>query len=88
MTTIEISENEQKDIFKIVASVLHLGNVQFTESENGMANVKGMVEIQNISKVSICAKKNTKKTYPITSKKNFHFAYSYLAVIQNPFERP
>lgn len=31
MDTIEITEDEQWDILSIVASVLHLGNVQFAE---------------------------------------------------------
>ena len=33
MTVIGLNENEQKEIFKIVASVLHMGNIGFTEEE-------------------------------------------------------
>ncbi|XP_045484063.1 unconventional myosin IC isoform X1 [Pieris rapae] len=39
MKVIEISEAEQKEIFEIVASVLHLGNVKFVQNEKGYAEI-------------------------------------------------
>lgn len=52
MTVIEFSAEEQEDIFKIVASVLHMGNVGFTEVE-GIAKVLKPESVEYISKVSI-----------------------------------
>ncbi|CAG4982812.1 unnamed protein product [Colias eurytheme] len=39
MKVIEISAEEQKEIFEIVASVLHLGNVKFVQNEKGYAEI-------------------------------------------------
>jgi myosin heavy subunit len=51
MTVIELTEQEQKDIFAIVASVLHMGNVGFTEEE-GKAKVLKPECVEAISKVT------------------------------------
>lgn len=39
MKVIEIMESEQKEIFEIVASVLHLGNVKFVQNDKGYAEI-------------------------------------------------
>lgn len=38
MKTMEMNQQEQDDLFAIVASVLHMGNVGFTE-EDGIAQI-------------------------------------------------
>ena len=52
MSVIELSNQEQDDIFSIVASVLHMGNVGFTE-EDGKAKVLKPECVEAISKVTI-----------------------------------
>lgn len=49
MEVVELSKEEQEEIFSIVASVLHLGNVGFTEEE-------GKARITNTHSVGIVAK--------------------------------
>ncbi|XP_050350768.1 unconventional myosin IC isoform X2 [Nymphalis io] len=39
MKIIEIAENEQNEMFEIVASVLHLGNVKFVQNDKGYAEI-------------------------------------------------
>lgn len=39
MKVIEIGESEQKEIFAIVASVLHLGNIKFVQNDKGFAEI-------------------------------------------------
>ncbi len=39
MSIIGMKDAEQRDIFKIVAAVLHLGNIQFNENSNNYANI-------------------------------------------------
>lgn len=39
MDTIEISKKDQDEIFDIIASILHIGNVKFVINENGNAEV-------------------------------------------------
>lgn len=51
MTVIELTDQEQDDIFAIVASVLHMGNVGFTE-EDGKAKVLKPECVEAISKVT------------------------------------
>jgi myosin-1 len=51
LTVIELTDREQDDIFAIVASVLHMGNVGFTE-ENGKAKVLKPECVEAISKVT------------------------------------
>lgn len=53
MTVIELTDQEQDDIFAIVASVLHMGNVGFTE-ENGKAKVLKPECVEAISKLLGC----------------------------------
>jgi myosin-1 len=50
MEVIELTEQEQEDIFAIVASVLHMGNVGFTEEE-GKALVLKPECVEAVSKV-------------------------------------
>jgi myosin heavy subunit len=38
-------------LFSIVASVLHLGNIQFEENEDGLANISDFTPVENISQV-------------------------------------
>jgi myosin heavy subunit len=51
MTVIELTDQEQDNIFAIVASVLHMGNVGFTEEE-GKAKVLKPESVEAISKVT------------------------------------
>ncbi|XP_067010798.1 unconventional myosin IC isoform X2 [Anabrus simplex] len=53
MNVIELSEAEQDNIFAIVASVLHMGNVGFTENE-GRAQVLKPESVEAISKLLGC----------------------------------
>lgn len=39
MKVIEIGDDEQREIFEIVASVLHLGNVKFVQNDKGYAEI-------------------------------------------------
>lgn len=39
MKVIEIGEAEQREMFQIVASVLHLGNVKFVQNDKGYAEI-------------------------------------------------
>lgn len=43
MNTIGFSNAEQREIFRIVAAILHLGNIQFHESGNyaSVSNKRG-----------------------------------------------
>lgn len=50
MSVIEITDEEQKAIFEIVASVLHMGNVGFTEEE-GQAKILKPESVSAIMKV-------------------------------------
>lgn len=50
MTVIEISPKEQSEIFQIVASILHMGNVGFTEEE-GRAKILKPESVRAVSKV-------------------------------------
>nr|XP_022903060.1 myosin-IB isoform X1 [Onthophagus taurus] len=49
----EFSSEEQTSMFKIIASILHLGNVTFKEDEN-ITKVEKMTPIENISKLIEC----------------------------------
>ena len=50
MTVIDFSASEQKEIFHIIASVLHLGNVQFIEEE-GKAKIKNPNSVETVAKL-------------------------------------
>jgi myosin-1 len=52
MTVIELTEQEQEDIFAIVASVLHMGNVGFTEEESKAQILKPEC-VEAVSKVTL-----------------------------------
>lgn len=52
MSVIEISPDEQQQIFQIVASILHMGNVGFTE-EDGQAKILKPESVKAITKVNI-----------------------------------
>jgi myosin I len=64
MSIIEIPEDEQKMIFEIVASILHMGNVGFTEEE-GKSKILKPESVTAITKVS--GKKNLHLNLLITS---------------------
>lgn len=51
MNTIELTPEEQDSIFQIVASVLHMGNVGFTETD-GSAEILKPAAVEAISSVS------------------------------------
>ncbi|XP_033231321.1 unconventional myosin IC isoform X2 [Belonocnema kinseyi] len=53
MKVMEISQEEQNDIFAIVASVLHMGNVGFTETE-GVATILKPASVEAVSKLLGC----------------------------------
>lgn len=52
MKTMEMSQQEQNDLFAIVASVLHMGNVGFSE-EDGVATILKPVSVDSIATVII-----------------------------------
>lgn len=52
MDIIELSAQEQMEIFQIVASVLHMGNVGFTEEE-GQATILKPESVTAVCKVSV-----------------------------------
>jgi myosin-1 len=52
MKTMEMSQQEQNDLFAIVASVLHMGNVGFTEEE-GMAKILKPASVDAVANVII-----------------------------------
>lgn len=52
MSVIEFTEKEQEEIFNIVACVLHMGNVGFTE-QDGVAKILKPESVEAICKVNI-----------------------------------
>lgn len=50
MKTMEMSQQEQDDLFAIVASVLHMGNVGFTE-EDGVATILKPASVDAVAAV-------------------------------------
>lgn len=52
MKTMEMSQKEQDDLFAIVASVLHMGNVGFTE-EDGVATILKPASVDAIASVIV-----------------------------------
>lgn len=50
MSIIELSDREQKEIFEIVASILHMGNIGFTENE-GVAQILKPESVSAVTKV-------------------------------------
>ncbi len=49
MTAIRMSEDEQMEIFQLLAGILHLGNITFS------ANAKGHAEVKDLETVKKCA---------------------------------
>lgn len=49
---IEVPKDEQEEILQIVASVLNLGNVGFTEDDHGHAKIFKLDPIKAITKVN------------------------------------
>lgn len=81
MSIIEISPEEQQQIFQIVASILHMGNVGFTE-EDGQAkilkpeSVKAIIKVNKIlHSIQTCIKKNFSTII-------FFILHSYLDVMK------
>ncbi|KAJ9584130.1 hypothetical protein L9F63_021539 [Diploptera punctata] len=62
MSVIELTQKEQDDIFAIVASVLHMGNVGFTEQE-GKAQVLKPECVEAISKLLGCKASKLNKAF-------------------------
>ncbi|XP_059484567.1 unconventional myosin IC isoform X2 [Neocloeon triangulifer] len=54
MDVIDLSKEEQENIFTLVASILHLGNVGFTETDKGTASVNSPETISTIAKLLGC----------------------------------
>lgn len=52
MSTMEMFQQEQDDLFAIVASVLHMGNVGFTE-EDGIAKILKFASVDAVASVII-----------------------------------
>lgn len=50
MEVIELSATEQEEIYRIVASVLHLGNAGFVEEE-GRARLTNSMAVHTVAKV-------------------------------------
>lgn len=50
MKTMEMSQQEQNDLFAIVASVLHMGNVGFSE-EDGVATILKPASVDAVATV-------------------------------------
>lgn len=59
MDVIEVSKTERLEIFQIVASVLHMGNIGFTE-EDGQATILKPESVMSICKVENKNKQKTK----------------------------
>ncbi|CAD7080323.1 unnamed protein product [Hermetia illucens] len=53
MSIIELSDREQKEIFEIVASILHMGNIGFTENE-GVAQILKPESVSAVTKLLGC----------------------------------
>ncbi|XP_022192264.2 unconventional myosin IC isoform X3 [Nilaparvata lugens] len=54
MQVMELSDGEQEEIFTIVASILHLGNVGFSEEE-GIAFIPNRVPVSKVAKLLGCS---------------------------------
>ena len=55
MQVIQLDNNEQEEIFAIVASLLHLGNVGFTEQDGtSNANITNSYSVGIVSQVCVC----------------------------------
>ncbi|XP_065160823.1 unconventional myosin IC [Atheta coriaria] len=54
LSVIEFTETEKNDMFNIVASILHLGNVKFVEDE-GIASINKLESVESISKLLGCS---------------------------------
>lgn len=53
MKIIEIGNDEQNEIFEIVASILHLGNVKFVQNDKGYAEILNHdANSENVAEVS------------------------------------
>ena len=48
----EMTQQEQDDLFAIVASILHMGNVGFTE-EDGVAQILKPASVEAVAAVSL-----------------------------------
>ena len=49
---IEMTKDEQRSIFEIIASVLHLGNVKFQKNEKGNSVVSAGSALMSVCQVS------------------------------------
>lgn len=53
LTVIEFSDNEQSDMFSIIAAILHLGNIGFSE-EDGLPKILKPDTVQTVSQLLGC----------------------------------
>lgn len=77
MKTMEMSQHEQNDLFAIVASVLHMGNVGFTE-EDGVAQILKPASVEAVAAVSVLTQ--TKQIFSSYLLVLLNFIHSYWAV--------
>lgn len=62
MKVIEIADEEQNEMFEIVASVLHLGNVKFVQNDKGYSEILNHdANSENVAEVSDLINGNCKK---------------------------
>lgn len=52
LSIIDFADEEQKHIFKIIASILHMGNVGFVEEE-GLSQINNLDPVDKICKVNV-----------------------------------
>lgn len=61
---------EFQALFAIVASVVHLGNVQFTEDEHGLSHIEDFTPVETIVQVNLIS---FVSLGPINSKESNNF---------------
>lgn len=78
-----------QDLLSIIASVLHLGNVQFTTDEHGSAQVTTENQIKYLARVSdgICSRPHDTLEVKCTNRLQKHF-HIYFEISQKCFLRP
>lgn len=76
LETLDFSDAEQKDIFKIISAILNLGNITFMDEE-GISNILKPELVENVSKVSNkLLEKNFVKVF-FSLIKNLHFSIQF-----------
>lgn len=80
MKTMEMSQQEQNDLFAIVASVLHMGNVGFTE-EDGVATILKPASVDAIATVTIFKMVYLEKRKPLKPIKIYIFNRFFYGIV-------